>query len=506
MDTMKKDLKRKFKKALIENAKEKNTRFKENLEYSLIDNYISSEPIQDIRKTPKKYSYEELVILEKEKENLKNMFKQARMDTLNDVQNREKTFEPITKELKEIVKAVKKTDIDMNKKLDLVPFKSEVSRFEPKFMSSPNKTNTLQIEEFESDISEEEEIQANKSSDESLNLKTMKQIEESQRKHFPTRQFIFGPIAHKHLLHFDSQFGIYWNKDLFIGNKNVIIRGDDIFIENEKYIGTEGLWKLLTKTKDRPCPKENEYTEEDLTSYKKILIQTGSMYQQNDPTSKYPKSSSNQKWQNIVRKIWASRKTKGYGLKLYNDNPIQMSPMSYKAIFERLRLISGEEEAGNNNTRTEKLSILETIYKDLQNSIDDPGSFKVLLKLTDILSKNVSGKGVFNYLLNNLNMPEMHLPGYNFCGPYTDLDKRLARGDQGINKLDEACKKHDVFYKEHKDTESRQIADKILIEDADKVFHSSDSSLKEKGEAFLVKNAMNVKNMFGMGINQNNVY
>lgn len=29
---------------------------------------------------------------------------------------------------------------------------------------------------------------------------------------------------------------------------------------------------------------------------------------------------------------------------------------------------------------------------------------------------------------------------YNFCGPGTNLEARLARGDVGINKLDECCK------------------------------------------------------------------
>lgn len=496
------NLKQKSKKATIKNEKEMTKRFREFNDISIMDNHISSEPIE-IRKHPKEFNFKEAEMV---RDNLKNKYQQARLNNLNDVQNREKTFEPITRELKEIKEAVKNTDIDKNKKLDLVPLKKETISFIPKFTSSPNKTNTMSIEEFESDNSEEE-IQANKSSDESKNLETVEKIEESQRKHFQTRQIIIGPIAKKHLPYFDNQFGIYYNnEDLFIGNKKVFIRGDDINIENEKYIGTEGLWKLLTKTQDRLCPNENEYTKEDLASYEKILIQTSSMYKQNDPTSKYPKSSTNQKWQNIIRKIWASKKErKGDGLKLYNDKSIQMSPMSYKAIFEKLKLIEGEEEAGNNNTRSEKLTILKTIYKDLQNSIDDPGCLKVLATITDLLSKNISGKGVFNYLLNNLNMPEMHLPGYNYCGPFTDLDRRLERGDQGINKLDEACKKHDIFYKNHKDTESRHIADKVLIKDAEKVFYSSDSSLKEKGEAFLVGNAIKLKTYFGMGINQDSV-
>ena len=57
------------------------------------------------------------------------------------------------------------------------------------------------------------------------------------------------------------------------------------------------------------------------------------------------------------------------------------------------------------------------------------------------------GSGVFNTLLNKLGsiMPELHLPGYNYCGRFTKLDKRLARGDEPVNKLDARCKEHDIF-------------------------------------------------------------
>jgi len=45
---------------------------------------------------------------------------------------------------------------------------------------------------------------------------------------------------------------------------------------------------------------------------------------------------------------------------------------------------------------------------------------------------------------------EAHIPGYNFCGPGTKLQKRLERGDQEINPLDEACKVYDIAYSQNK--------------------------------------------------------
>jgi hypothetical protein len=43
-------------------------------------------------------------------------------------------------------------------------------------------------------------------------------------------------------------------------------------------------------------------------------------------------------------------------------------------------------------------------------------------------------------------MPERRLRGYNYCGPFTRLDERLASGDAPVNNLDAGCQKHDIFY------------------------------------------------------------
>ena len=76
------------------------------------------------------------------------------------------------------------------------------------------------------------------------------------------------------------------------------------------------------------------------------------------------------------------------------------------------------------------------------------------------------GSGLLNSVINKLPF-EIHLPKYQYCGPGTRLQKRLARGDQGINELDKACKEHDISYSEHRESgEARRQADKIL---ADKV-------------------------------------
>lgn len=106
--------------------------------------------------------------------------------------------------------------------------------------------------------------------------------------------------------------------------------------------------------------------------------------------------------------------------------------------------------------------------------------------------------GIINTLINKIPF-EAHLPGYNYCGPGTKLKKRLARGDKGVNELDEACREHDIAYSQSKDIGERHSADKILAEKAWKRVKASDSKFGEKVNAFLVTSAMKAKVKLGTG-------
>lgn len=114
-------------------------------------------------------------------------------------------------------------------------------------------------------------------------------------------------------------------------------------------------------------------------------------------------------------------------------------------------------------------------------------------------SKSKRGKGLVNRLINNLPV-ELHLPGYQYCGPGTKLQKRLARGDPGINPLDAACKEHDIAYSKNRENlKVRHAADKILTDTAWKRVFSPDASIAEKAAAWSVTNIMKAKRKFGMG-------
>ncbi|KAL4084264.1 hypothetical protein QTP88_028089 [Uroleucon formosanum] len=96
-------------------------------------------------------------------------------------------------------------------------------------------------------------------------------------------------------------------------------------------------------------------------------------------------------------------------------------------------------------------------------------------------------------------MSVFHKRCYQYCGPGTNLKKRLARGDKGINLLDSACREHDIAYEQSNSIADRNKADYILEQRAWDRFKSIDSSLKEKAVAWGVTTAMKAKRKVGGG-------
>ncbi|KYN39703.1 hypothetical protein ALC56_05906 [Trachymyrmex septentrionalis] len=85
------------------------------------------------------------------------------------------------------------------------------------------------------------------------------------------------------------------------------------------------------------------------------------------------------------------------------------------------------------------------------------------------------------------------------CGLGTHLAKRLTRGDRSVNRLDAACRKHDIAYSRSTDLADRHIADRVLAERARERITASDSTFGEKAAATAVWAAMKVKTKLGMG-------
>lgn len=111
----------------------------------------------------------------------------------------------------------------------------------------------------------------------------------------------------------------------------------------------------------------------------------------------------------------------------------------------------------------------------------------------------MKGRGLLNSAINNLPF-EAHLPGYNYCGPGTKLQKRLLRGDKGINALDVACMQHDIAYDKHPNLEDRHKADLELYKMAKQRMKSKSAGKGEKLASWLVSKVMKSKIKAGAGI------
>lgn len=103
----------------------------------------------------------------------------------------------------------------------------------------------------------------------------------------------------------------------------------------------------------------------------------------------------------------------------------------------------------------------------------------------------MSSLGFIDRMLEKL--PEIHIRGYNYCGPNTNLQSRLAHGEVGINELDCACMDHDIAYAESSDLNSRCRADKVLILRAIRRIYAKDSKIGERFTALLISWLIGVK-------------
>ena len=62
-----------------------------------------------------------------------------------------------------------------------------------------------------------------------------------------------------------------------------------------------------------------------------------------------------------------------------------------------------------------------------------------------------------------------HLPGYSFCGPGTNLDKRLDEANnpkpwsKPKNRVDEVCTRHDIDYGNSTTLEEKHEADQEML-------------------------------------------
>lgn len=121
------------------------------------------------------------------------------------------------------------------------------------------------------------------------------------------------------------------------------------------------------------------------------------------------------------------------------------------------------------------------------------------IKQVNLIPKPITGKGILNTMINKSPF-ELHVPGYNYLGPGTNLDLRLEKGVKPANKLDELALQHDIAYSKSNKMSDRHKADYALQEGAWNRVLSKDAGLGEKAAAWLTTNAMKVKRSVGAGL------
>ena len=117
--------------------------------------------------------------------------------------------------------------------------------------------------------------------------------------------------------------------------------------------------------------------------------------------------------------------------------------------------------------------------------------------------KSSKGGPILNKVINNLPI-EMHLPGHNFTGPGTKLNKRLnpdltpKKWSKPINRVDKAAYHHNLCYLKNNDTATRNaVCDKNMLSELSGIYNPS---LKERMERSLVSTLIGTKKRFGWGV------
>ena len=209
--------------------------------------------------------------------------------------------------------------------------------------------------------------------------------EEDEEEKYEEDRELVGDIAYYYLNipNPDKDFGISKKgRDHFIGKEHVIIKNNNIFLPKlgEKFIGTDGLWELLTSKNPQ------NFTDKDYDMYEDLMIMTNALHVDNDEDNPHPKGNhKTYKWLNIVRPIWFKKKGDVYRFPKkkegYEGEGVVVIPSDPNALLERLDLLLASQEAGHTGVRNELVSICDELKR--QGVLDT----KAYKKLNHIIKK-----------------------------------------------------------------------------------------------------------------------
>src|SRR5688572_5788027 len=199
--------------------------------------------------------------------------------------------------------------------------------------------------------------------------------------------FNLGPLATEYFGRYttpnlvDKKFGIYSKEGevgkFYIGDTRIFLKdGDDIMVKDKTYIGTPGLWELITME----IPNKGLLEDTDLSDYTEILIATNAIPQSNNPNK--PKSSGGYKYKNYIKPIWdenykkqTSKKAKAAS----TGEGVVVLPQDPNALVEIMSLRLASFRAGNTGVRNEIVGISEELLR--QRAIDADSYKNLMLQL-----------------------------------------------------------------------------------------------------------------------------
>ena len=180
----------------------------------------------------------------------------------------------------------------------------------------------------------------------------------------------FGPVATDALFNLaakkgaDKTFGIYAkDKKIYIGNKLIDIKDNNIVVEGEEYQGTPGFWELIM------LEKPKEYNESDFNNYARLMLKTNAIHRNDDPNNSYPKSNRGDKWNFLLRDVWYNKE------KYTGSGVVVIIPSDPNALLERLDLLLASQDAGHTGVSNELVSICDELKRQ---EIIDTDTYKKL--------------------------------------------------------------------------------------------------------------------------------
>ena len=173
----------------------------------------------------------------------------------------------------------------------------------------------------------------------------------------------------------DTTYGLYdRNGNFYIRNKPIVIIVNNIITDDEEYEGTHGLWGLNVSKN----PDDNIHTNDDYDNYAKSVLKTNTLHRNNDPSSKYPKSSKVQKWNRILRTIWNNRKEyEGSGVVVIPCDPnafrkeftrISLCLYSARSLHSLIPCLLTDQNFKNNSEKGHSRNISMRLFQNLTNS------------------------------------------------------------------------------------------------------------------------------------------